>query len=178
MDVITTREDEGKAWEHMLKKPLAEITLDDVEKNLRADEQEYEVFVNETYQVHKRTVGDGELGRICHLSIKRKDREPVSDWRDKQAIKNQLCGDAAEGLELYPAESRVVDSANQFHLWVFLDSEIPVGFEQGLKLDSHETLSAAQQRPMPAKVTSKPRIVKPLTPTPSKPPAEMDPMGP
>ena len=31
---------------------------------------------------------------------------------------------------IYPAETRLVDTANQWHLWVFVDSKVrlPVGF--------------------------------------------------
>lgn len=54
-----------------------------------------------------------------HLSIKRNDREPIREWRDLQRIKNELCGPEAEAVELFPAESRLTDEANQFHLWVF-----------------------------------------------------------
>ena len=55
---------------------------------------------------------------IIHLSIKRHDREPVSDWRDMQEIKNQIVGKEHEAVEIYPADSRLVDTANQYHLWV------------------------------------------------------------
>jgi hypothetical protein len=37
----------------------------------------------------------------------------VHDWRDLQRIKNQLVGPECEAVELYPAESRKVDTANQ-----------------------------------------------------------------
>jgi len=73
--------------------------------------------------------------KLLHISVKRLDKEPIHDWRDLQAIKNRFAGDEAEALELYPAESRKVDSANQFHLWAFLRDEkrkrhpkVPVGW--------------------------------------------------
>lgn len=100
-----------------------------------------EVWANETYCVHMESVGE-----IVHLSIKRHDREPCLDWRDKQQIKNQLVGPECEGVELYPAESRVVDTANQFHLWVHKDPNMrfPVGFDTGFKTD--EPLGRSKQR--------------------------------
>jgi len=91
------------------------------------------IWMNETYTVfvHQEPgrCGDKELPWI-HLSIKRNDREPVTDWRDKQAIKNQLVGPECEAVELYPAESRLVDCANQYHLWCCPDPEwrFPLGF--------------------------------------------------
>ena len=53
---------------------------------------------------------------MAKLSIRRNDREAVHDWRDLQRIKNELVGPECEGFELYPAESRLVDTANQFWL--------------------------------------------------------------
>src|SRR5262249_13701026 len=53
-----------------------------------------------------------------HLAIFRNDRQPVHDWRDLQRVKNDICGPEAEACEIYPAESRLCDRANTYHLWV------------------------------------------------------------
>ena len=58
---------------------------------------------------------------IVHLDIKRRDKRHIHDWRDLQRIKNELVGPENEGVEIYPAESRVVDEAHQYNLWVFKD---------------------------------------------------------
>ena len=55
-----------------------------------------------------------ENGDMFWLSIKRRDRAPVHDWRELQQIKNMIVGDEHEGFEVYPAESRLVDTANQY----------------------------------------------------------------
>ena len=49
-----------------------------------------------------------------------------------QYIKNELVGEENEGFELYPRESRLVDTANQFHIWVFQEEKngIPIGWEE------------------------------------------------
>lgn len=95
------------------------------------------IWVNDKYQVAVRVLGpDPAGGEFIHLSIKRHDKEPCKDWRDFQRIKNQLCGEEAEGLELYPAESRIVDTANQYHLWVFTKHKLEIGFPEGMKADS------------------------------------------
>ena len=92
---------------------------------------------------------------IWHLSIKRLDKEPIHDWRDLQAIKAQLCGDEAEAIELYPARSRVVDTSNQFHLWVFMRMSglrlprLPIGWAANAVLDEAAT-GRAKQRPLTA----------------------------
>jgi len=66
------------------------------------------------------------------LSIRRDDRMPIHDWRDLQDIKNQLVGAEHEGVELYPAESRKVDTANQYHLFVSTDPTFryPFGYQE------------------------------------------------
>lgn len=85
-------------------------------------------YRNRIYQV---AVSYTENRAMAHLSIKRLDKAPIRDWRDLQRIKNELVGPECEGVELYPAESRLVDMANQYHLWVFTDPEykIPFGFD-------------------------------------------------
>lgn len=87
-------------------------------------------------------------GGITHLSIRRNDRAAARDWRHFQQIKNQLCGAEREGLELYPAESRVVDTVNQFHLWVLPAGQtVPLGFQAGLRSnESGEPGLPVQQR--------------------------------
>lgn len=70
---------------------------------------------------------------VTHLSVKRLDRAPLRNWRHFQQIKNEVCGEEREALEIYPAESRVADNANQYHLWVLPEgASIPLGFESGM----------------------------------------------
>lgn len=83
------------------------------------------VFINDTHMVYARKAGtDG-----WHLSIKRRDREPIFSWRELQDIKNALINPEVEALELYPAEERLVDRANQYHLWVHNFERINVGWD-------------------------------------------------
>lgn len=90
------------------------------------------VFLNSRYQVSVRMYNPIEIfGRIIWLSIKRIDKRPIHDWRDLQRIKNELIGEEYEAVEIYPAESRLHDTANQYHLWVFADGyKLPIGFAE------------------------------------------------
>ena len=84
---------------------------------------------------------------VTHLSIKRHDRDVIlgKDWRDFQRIKNELCGEDCEAVEIYPKEERLVDTANQYHLWVFPAGLIfPVGYTE--RLVAEETRDQARQR--------------------------------
>lgn len=80
-----------------------------------------QVWMNDLYIVHCRiqAADDPNDPPMYHLSIRNNDRSTRHDWRDFQRIKNQLAGPEYEGVELYPAESRKVDTANQYHLWCF-----------------------------------------------------------
>ena len=120
------------------------VTVKRMKKVFRKQARGAEVWLNELYIVHKIVHDDG----WTELSIRRQDREHVVDWRHKQAIKNQLCGPECEGLELYPAESRLYDTANQFYLWVRTESgdRIPVGMDAGRHV-SDEPIGGSVQRP-------------------------------
>jgi hypothetical protein len=86
---------------------------------------------------------------VVQLSIRRLDRGPCRDWRDFQRIKNQLVGDEAEAIELYPAESRLVDTATQFHLWWVADPlfRFPFGYDSG-RVVSGKSVGGSVQRPL------------------------------
>ena len=75
---------------------------------------ESKTFINNLYQVSV----DEDIGGALHLSIVRRDRRPIRDWRHLQRIKNEIAGPDREAVEIYPAESRLVDTNNQYHLWV------------------------------------------------------------
>lgn len=105
------------------------------------------VWVNSRYQVYERRV-ETPKGPMVHLSIKRHEKQPCRDWRDFQRIKNELVGPQAEGVELFPAEDRVVDLANQYHLFVFTAFRFPFGFEAGRTVSDAETGDGSVQRPL------------------------------
>ena len=110
-----------------------------------------ENYSNETYHVNvdkHDPHGFGDDIEVWTLSIKRHDRAPICDWRDLQAIKNQICGEEHEGMMLYPAEARVVDTANQYWMYVFMTPGfvIPCGFPMGVKTDD-PGMGKAKQRP-------------------------------
>ena len=79
-----------------------------------------------------------------HLDIRRLDGGACKNWRHFQQIKNELVGPEFEAVELFPAESRLVDAGNQYHLWVHMDPKFrfQMGFPhrfllpEGANLDS------------------------------------------
>jgi hypothetical protein len=114
------------------------------------EEKKLPLYKNWLYQCAMRTTpqegmvrGDGKDGpvNLVHLSIKRLDRLPTRDWRDLQRIKNQFLGEECEAFELFPAESRLVDTANQTHLWGYDDPTFraPFGFTGPRIVDDSNT---------------------------------------
>lgn len=100
------------------------------------------VFLNSRYQVAARVVtlyGSGNQ-KALHLSIKLRAGGHIHDWRELQRIKNEIpalagWGDGrfCEGVELYPSEERLVDSANQYHLYLLSEGILfPFGFTERL----------------------------------------------
>ena len=113
---------------------MAKFNVDKAEaKRIVRSNQQERVYLNDLFQVHVREFepADG-WPSMLHLSIRRRDREPIRDWRHMQQIKNALVGAQNEGVEIYPAESRLVDEANQYHMYVLKDPELrfPFGFTQ------------------------------------------------
>ena len=119
------------------------------------------IFVNDTYQVN---ISDqppwNQMGTpIIHLSIKRLDKGAARDWRHFQQIKNELVGPNHEAFEIYPNEDRLVDAANQYHLWCFAlpDTGLPVGFpSRGVEYTPPDPL--VTQRPEGVELDDNPQV--------------------
>ncbi len=105
-----------------------------------------EVWENDLYEVTVRTHKEGWPlggGNWVQIGICCVDGEPRHDWRDFQAIKNQLCGEEWEAVELYPAESRLVDPSNYYIL--FCAPKIPIGINHGRTIQGPATCVAPQR---------------------------------
>lgn len=110
-----------------------------------AELREQKVFLNSTYQVNVAKV-QTPIGPMLHVSIKRRDKDIIRDWRELQEIKNKILGPEREAVELFPAESRLVDSANQYHLYALPPGErFPFGFQE--RMVCGESRGGAVQRP-------------------------------
>ena len=83
------------------------------------------IFLNSRYHVHLRRYPSETKGApdLVHLSFKRVDQRTLVPYEDKIRIKDEIVHPECEGIELYPARSREVDTANQYHLWV-IDSTL------------------------------------------------------
>jgi hypothetical protein len=98
-----------------------------------------EVWVNDRYQVVVRFLpsNDPDLpqGRegMMHLSIHRFDRRRLRDWRHLQQMKNEIAGEDRWAVEVFPSEDKLVDTSNEYHLWVLPEGEsLPFAFNDGI----------------------------------------------
>lgn len=117
-----------RQWGHQHSDEDIQAQLDEMKKD--------EIWINSRYQVNVRRRNAPEAPDLVWLSIKRRDKLAVGPerFRDFQRIKNELVGPECEGVEIYPAESRLVDTSNQYHIWVFDDPSFkyPFGFNERL----------------------------------------------
>jgi hypothetical protein len=88
---------------------------------------ELNVYQNNIYEV---SVVNGSP--FIRLSIRRHDLQPCKEWKHFQQIKNALIGPDHEAVELFPSESRLIDTNNEYHLWVHSEPayRFPLGFFQ------------------------------------------------
>jgi len=84
------------------------------------------VYENDTYHVEVK-----HAPPFIHLDIRRRDGRTCNEWQDFQRIKNELVGPEHEALQLFPAESRLVDTGNEYHLWVCANTQ--TRFQFGFK---------------------------------------------
>lgn len=116
-----------------------------------------EIWINDVYQVSLRRLDKdpvfGTRDGMIQLGINTMDGTARHDWRDFQAIKNQLAGAECEAFELYPAESRLLDPSNYYTLWCFPGlKRIKVGNETREVFDADVAL--APQRALPIAPTA------------------------
>jgi len=68
-----------------------------------------------------------QFGNVEHVTITRETtdenlltgKKGDFTWAEKQQIKNELFGTKRAAVEVYPAEDRLVDVMDVYHLWVF-----------------------------------------------------------
>jgi len=112
----------------------------------------WETWENDVYYGSLRRYDAGSPlggGPYAIIGISSLDETARHDWRDFQQIKNDLVGQEWEGVELYPAESRLVDPSNRFYLWCFPRGVIPWGFSERSVLSPDHPDTRAPQRAFP-----------------------------
>ncbi len=69
------------------------------------------------------------LGPVNHLKVRRHDgRTNRLTWDKLMEIKNEMLGEEACAIELFPREGDVVNEANIRHLWELPEGVLPEGY--------------------------------------------------
>lgn len=109
------------------------ISPEDAAEHYRTTGQD-RVYINDVYLVIVRPapafMNHQNFAGLMWLSIRRRDGKPIRNWPDLQEIKNAFLGEQGEAIEVFPAESRRVDSANQYHLFGASNMKVPMGFPE------------------------------------------------
>lgn len=103
-------------------------------------------WVNELYQVQVLPCGPEDA--MIHLCIRRRDGAAIFDWRHMQQIKNEMVGEEREAFQLFPAESRKVDTSNKYHLFVLPEGAgIDLGWMQrDVQYEERKNVPGLRQR--------------------------------
>lgn len=127
------------------------ITEAEARQRIEEDSAQTSYWLNNLYQVQVRPF-DWMDKKWIHLNIRRRDGKAIfRDWRHFQWIKNQLVGPECEAVELYPAESRMVDSNNKYHLWCCADPtfRFPLGMtDRDVNYTQSGVAAGTKQRPL------------------------------
>lgn len=119
-------------------------------KKLIRDNDKQVMYSNDLYNCQIVSVehNDGVGAEITELSITRKDRKAIHDWRHLQFIKNDILGKDVEAVEIYPDEDRLVDTANTYWLYGFPKGyQLPFGFtRRKVATKDQASISGAVQR--------------------------------
>lgn len=71
-----------------------------------------------------------EWGLVTHATIRNRDNTDIP-WMEKQKIKNELFGRESVAIEVFPVESRLINQANSYHLWVLPEAfSLPFGIHE------------------------------------------------
>tara|TARA_R110000765_G_scaffold187638_2_gene293171 strand:- start:558 stop:1097 length:540 start_codon:yes stop_codon:yes gene_type:complete len=84
-----------------------------------------ETWGNDRYTIGVHLLGADRDGFI-ELAIHNHKRTPHVPWRHLQQIKNEILGSEREAVQIFPAESRLVDTANEFWLYVYPTGKAPM----------------------------------------------------
>tara|TARA_R100000805_G_C3619675_1_gene122900 strand:- start:149 stop:790 length:642 start_codon:yes stop_codon:yes gene_type:complete len=141
-----------RAWEPFSQvHSLVSDSLDSVQVERQLKANGTTVWENNRYLVHREPVPSDQHGfgdiEVVWLSIKARDDTARHDWREFQWIKNELCGEDWEAIELYPSEKRMIDSVNQFHLWCLSPPAVfPVGWWNRKVVEENTTAYGSQRK--------------------------------
>ena len=127
-----------KVWQPLVRDPdwYRDQRLADTTEMVRAqhpdvtDAQVAALMPAETWGNDRYTVNvhylDGDRDGFVEVGVHNHKRTPHVPWRHLQQIKNEVLGPDREAVQLFPAEDRLVDTANEYWIYVYPVGKAPM----------------------------------------------------
>ena len=84
-----------------------------------------EVWGNDRYTVSVTFKDNRKREGYLEIGVHNHNRTTIVPWAHMQQIKNEVAGPEREAVMIYPAESRLVDTANEYWIYVYPTGEFP-----------------------------------------------------
>ena len=98
-------------------------------------------FSDDGYSVMSRLIST-EWGKVEHITIQNsKMKGGDVPWSVKQEIKNELFGENRIAIEIFPAQNRLVDVMDVYHLWI-----LPKNFKMPFGIHPKDTKCSVVNR--------------------------------
>ena len=127
-----------KVWQPLLKDPewfreqqrvqvatMIKAQYPDITDGQIDDLMNDETWGNDRYTVTVHFL-DGDRDGFVEITIHNHRRTTHIPWRHLQQIKNEVLGPDREAVQLFPAEDRLVDTANEYWLYAYPVGKAPM----------------------------------------------------
>jgi hypothetical protein len=148
-----------KVWQPLVKDPdwFREQKREQVAKMVReasltdiSDKALDSLLPDETWGNNRYTVNihflDGDRDGFVELAVHNHNRTPHVPWRHLQQIKDEVMGPDREAVQLFPADDRLVDTANEYWLYVYPVGKAPMR-KRGVKLGMDHGRNVSYEAP-------------------------------
>ena len=147
-----------KAWQPLAKDPeayreskraqvakMARAQFPDLSDKAIDDLMSDETWGNDRYTVSVHYIG-GDRDGFVEIAVHNHNRTPHVPWRHLQQIKNEVVGADREAIQLFPAEDRLVDNANEYWIYVYPRGQAPMR-KRGIKIGMDRGRSVHYEMP-------------------------------
>ena len=103
------------------KKAFPHFSEEDIKRAIHKDE----VWGNDRYTVTVTFKTDQGRDGYIEIGVHNHKRTTIMHWAHLQQIKNEIAGPGREAVMIFPSEDRLVDTANEYWLYVYPTGEFP-----------------------------------------------------
>ena len=103
------------------QKAFPNMSEDDIRSAIHKDE----VWGNDRYTVTVTFKTNNGRDGYIEIGVHNHKRTTIMQWSHLQQIKNEIAGPDREAVMIFPSEDRLVDTANEYWLYVYPTGEFP-----------------------------------------------------